>query len=189
MWIEFLEKREFCGISVSRPFLDLKSALVATELEFFSDTSLKSCLGFRARFQKQWTFGQWPTNFITKYSPSIEYAELFALLVAIYVWSPFLRNQRVIIFCDNQAVVAMVNNITSKCKNCMVLIRKLVLWSLQFNFRVFMKYIKLADNEVADSLSQLDFDCFSYLAQEKHLDPMPQPLPDELWPIEKLWMF
>ena len=54
--------------------------------------------------------------------PSIQYLELFALVAAVLAWISRFQNRSVTIFCDNQSVVAMVNNTTSKCINCMTLI-------------------------------------------------------------------
>ena len=67
-------------------------------------------------------------------------------------WGDLLVNTRVVIFCDNQSVLEMVNNTTSICKNCMYLLRLLVLNNLRFNRRISVKYVKSADNILADSL-------------------------------------
>ena len=175
-------------MSVSRPYIDLETQVTAAELAFFSDASLNPKFGIGARVDKEWLYGQWPEGFILGKKPSIEYAELFALVIAVFVWAPKLKNHRVIIFCDNESMVSMVNKTTSSCKNCMILIRKLVLKCLQFNFRLFGRHLVGALNEVADSLSRLDFKHFDKLAHELHLKNMPQDLPMDLWPVTKVWM-
>lgn len=63
----------------------------------------------------------------------IDFKELYALAVAVKLFSPLLANKRVRILCDNQAVVAMVNNSCSSCRLCMILIRMITLTSLIFN--------------------------------------------------------
>ena len=185
VWKRFLDEKRFTA--VCRPFVDLSNSISATTLNFYSDASLSLELGFGATYNDQWTFGQWPKGFINDFKPNIEYAELYAFLVVVYIWSSQLSNKRVVIFCDNQAVVAMVNQTTSGCKHCMTLIRRLVLRSLEFNFRVFATYVRLEDNEIADSLSRLDFTRFIKLAKEKGLRGMPEKLPEELWPVMKIW--
>ena len=75
-------------------------------------------------------------DFIKKYDPSIEYLELVALCARIFTWVEQLKDCRIQIFCDNQAVVSMVNNMTLGCKNCMVLLRLLVLHNLYYKRRV-----------------------------------------------------
>ena len=186
VWMKFLNTNQIT--TVSRPFIDLDTMLRATTLQFYSDASLNAELGFRAQYEKEWTYGQWPPAFVKREKPSIEYVELFGLVVAAFIWADKLRNKRVLVYCDNQTVVTIVNNTTSSCKNCMVLIRLLVLKSLQCNFRLFAQYIRSKDNEVADSLSRLDFVRFNRLAHKLKLNNTPQPLPNELWPATKIWV-
>ena len=83
----------------------------------------------------------WEPGYIELLEPSIDYLELFAVAVAVSLWAHKLQNRRVIIFCDNTAVVGMINKNASPCKNCMVLIRKAVLISLRFNVRIFATYV------------------------------------------------
>ena len=54
-------------------------------------------------------------------NPSIEYLELFALAAGLLTWrdEPELKNRQITIFCDNQAVVDMINDMSSKCGKCM----------------------------------------------------------------------
>ena len=84
--------------------------------------------------------------------------ELFAVLVGVLNWLKLFKNMKIILFCDNEAVVNMINNSSSKCKNCMVLIRMLVLEGLVCNTRVFARYVKSKDNDKADALSRLQWD-------------------------------
>ena len=120
--------------------------------------------------------------------PSIEYLELVALCIGVITWgdSPKLRNCRVIIFCDNQAVMHMVNKCTSKCKNCMVLIRRLVLDGLKINRRVFVKFVPSKKNYLADCLSRLKLKAFKEAApyMRKHPDTATR----SIWPISRLWI-
>ena len=119
---------------------------------------------------------------------SIEYLELLAICMGIFCWSEELRNWRIITFCDNQSVVVMVNQTISSCKNCMILIRKLVLRCLEFNIRVFCKWIKGAQNYRSDFLSRMKLQEFwSFVC--KHAiatDAEPTRLNKDLWPASKL---
>ena len=76
VWVSFLEGIPSLRETVARPFIDVTSPFQATTLEFFSDASLNFDLGFGARYEKEWTFGQWPQGFIAECKPSIKYAEL-----------------------------------------------------------------------------------------------------------------
>ena len=132
-------------------------------LDFFTDPSASPVLGFGCYYNKRWTFSQWITSFIRKYEPNIEFLELFALLVATFTWSNRLRNMRFTVFCDNEAVVTMVNNQTQMQK-LHDIVKKLIKRELQFNMRVFAKHVFGKFNEIADSLSRLQFKCFHQVA-------------------------
>ena len=78
----------------------------------------------------------------------------------------------------------MVNNTTSSCKNCMVLIRLLILKGLTQNVRIYAKYIRSKDNIESDLLSRLKIDAFLKLDD---WDREPTPPPSKMWPIMKIW--
>ena len=185
VWSYFLNNattRRIC-----RPFIDLGQSISATTLDFFTDISKSESKGFGCVFGPNYTWGKWPTDFIKSCDPSIEYLELYTLCVGILVWSEKMKNTRVIVFCDNQAVVQMVNNYSSSCKNCMVLIRKIVLDNLVKNRRLFVQYVRSSDNIRADSLSRMDFIRF-FKHSPQSINFAPEKLPDELWPIHKIWL-
>ena len=123
------------------PFLDFGTTWSAQQISMFSDASKGVDHGFGRIYQNSWVFGQWPKAFIENCNPSIEYLELFGVLVTVTNWLHRYRNKRVVLFCDNQAVVAMINNNTSSCKQCFILIRMLVLLSMELNARVLARYI------------------------------------------------
>ena len=91
--------------------------------------------------------------------------------------------------CDNISVVGMIWKNSSGCKHCMQLIRKLVLFSLKNNTRVFVKPMGGIRNEISDSLSRLQFHRFNKLCHQKKLsmDKYPTPLSPDLWPASKFW--
>ena len=174
-WEKILSQPE----AVSRPFMDFKTVLQADVLDFYTDASGNAKLGFGCVFADSWTFGQWEENFIIENKPSIDYLELYAVTVAIDLWAPRLENRRVVIFCDNQAVVGMINKSASPVKNCMVLIRHTTLTSIQHNVRFFPKYVKSAENTRADALSRLDFKCF-WNNSGKTTNSLPTLIPEKL---------
>ena len=126
VWLIFLQRRQHDKLVLCRPFIDLSKTINAQKINFYSDASLCKTLGFGAVFQDSWIYGAWGSEFIEDQSPSIEFLELFALCAGVLTWSENLINTRVIVFCDNQAVVQIVNNMTSKCPKCMKLVRILV---------------------------------------------------------------
>ena len=168
-----------------RPFVDIQAMKFADQLNFFTDSSANEKLGFGCVFRNRWTFSQWEPGYIKTYAPSIAYLELYALCVGIFTWRNLLKNCRIVVFCDNQSVVEMVNNLSSRCGNCMHLLRLLVLAGLKDNRRVFVKYIRSVDNKQVDYLSRMKLKSFFQVSPEatsKH----PEPLPQNLWPASKL---
>ena len=111
---------------LNQPFVDLHRFQTSETLNFYTDSSANADLGFGCIFGKRWFFGRWEPGFVADKKLSIEYLELAALCMVVLTWSDLLCNTRIVIFCDNQAVMHMVNNSTSRCKNCMVLLRALI---------------------------------------------------------------
>ena len=183
-WLTFLSYPSiFC-----RPFLDY-SDYSAQELDWYSDSSRNFKLGFGCVFGMKWAHGRWD-EFVEHVQPSIEYLELFAVAVSVLLWAKHIQNKRVFLFCDNMSVVYMLNNSTSSCKNCMVLIRIIMLESVKQNVRIFAKHVRTDLNGPSDALSRLQFDRFYRLtaAEGKVMEPVAELLPGSIWPISKIWM-
>ena len=113
--------------------VDLSKTISATQINFYSDASTAVSLGFGCVDNDRWIFAQWEQGFIEQYSPSISYLELYALCTGIFTWQSELRDCRIVVFCDNQGAVEMINNLTSNCEKCMKLIHMLVLNGLKYN--------------------------------------------------------
>ena len=101
---------------MNRKMMDLNIFVTSVQLKFFTDASAGEKLGFGCVFNNRWAFGQWEEGFIKKSKPSTEFLELYALCVGLITWQELLADCRIIIFCDNIAVVNMVNNLSSSCK-------------------------------------------------------------------------
>ena len=182
-WLTFLRHPScYC-----RDFMDFTTDR-GSEEDFFSDASKNPDLGMGAKCQSSWMWMQWDGSFIKLKDPSIEYLELYALTAAVIAWLPRYKNRCITIFCDNQSVVAMINNTASSCKNCMVLIRLIVLQSMIHNVRLFAKYIPSKENLVSDCLLRLKFDLFEKYKVEMNLEEERTPIPDNIWPMSKLWI-
>ena len=135
VWLTFLAN--YRNQAICRPMVDLNKVRMATEIKFYSDASTNPKLGFGAIFGQRWISEQWGPGFIVEKEPSIGYLELFALTAALLTWGHHIINDRIVIFCDNMSVVNMINNCTSNCKNCMYLLRLIMLNNLIYNRRVF----------------------------------------------------
>ena len=173
---------------VARPFMDFNTQLTSIDIDMYSDASRNPELGFGAYCGPDWCFGQWDSSFIKTQQPSIEYLELFAVAVAIMNWIKFFKNKRILLYCDNQAVVHMINGTTSSCGQCMVLLRLIVLEGLLHNVRISARYVKTKNNGKADALSRLDFKRFHKLTENQNMNRDPSNIPEMIWPIEKIWL-
>ena len=184
MWIDFLDNYSQ-RITLCWLFIDLKKFESSETLFFYTDSSANKRLGFGGVFGYRWLFERWEPGYIAANKPSIEYLELAALCIVVITWGQYLTNTRIVIFCNNQAVVHMVNNSTSRCPNCMILLRMLVKDGLIHNRRIFVKYVTSKDNYLSDCLSRMKIQQFKTAApwMRNELDK-PTPL---LWPLSKLW--
>ena len=183
VWWEFLQEPEV----YYRPFVEYNIRLSAQEIDFYMDASRNPKLGFGGKCEKSFMFSQWSYNFIKKYNPGIEYLELFALTAGVLAWGSRFASKQIILFTDNEGVKHMVNNTSAKGKNCMVLIRILVLFQMKHNMRIYAKHVPTKLNGVADSLSRLQFNRFDRLIKPESRDDHVTPIPQEIWPMEKIW--
>ena len=189
VWLEFLEA--FNKTTLCRPFVDLNETTSAEVLGFYSDATAKDVFGYGCVYNNEWTYNKWEPGFIKRYEGSIniEFLELFALCTGIFTWINHFTNHRIIVFCDNQSIVSMVNNMTSGCKFCMMLIRELTLKCLKANLRVFARHVKEVRNILSDSLSRQDLPHFFRHAASINwkLNDSPTETSSELWPLSKFW--
>lgn len=166
LWQEFLKN----PVNVSRPFLDFLPAKGVETLVLASDASLNKSLGFGGHFtrvkdtglQTSWFSQKWPRNFIDQSQCLIEVAELYGVCMAVTIWIDELQGRRVVVWCDNQAVVQMVNKSSSSCKRCMFLLRHLTLLCMSKSCRVFCRYVSTKQNWRADLLSRMGVRSFRH---------------------------
>ena len=85
----------------------------------------------------------------------------------------------------------MINLTTTSCKNCMVLIRIIVLKGLIENVRVFARDVKGVNNGIADSLSRLKYRQFYKLCRQENrtVEKLASKVPDAIWPMDKIWKY
>ena len=186
MWKSFLEHPSV----YSRSFLDMDKELTAEDISMFSDASANSQLGCGGISESDYYITQWNETFINTNKPSINYLELYAVTVAVRLWIHKFQNRNIFLFCDNMSVVQIINNNSSKCKNCMVLIRIIVLQGLLHNVSINAKHVPGVSNCYSDYLSRLQYNKFRKLAREekKYFKGRPSQIPEDLWPMDKLWL-
>ena len=167
-WALFLEN--FNGVS-----LLLNDQWQSSEkLELFTDAS---GLGFAGLLQGQWFQGRWPP-FWQQFHIAIK--ELFPIVLALRLWPNSLKDQRLLVLCDNEAVVHVINNQTSKDKDLMSLIRQLTVALMNNNLILRAKHVPGKLNIIADALSR--FQDTPELRQQYGLEPLPSVILPELLP-------
>ena len=70
----------------------------------------------------------------------------------------------------------------------MVLIRLIVLEGLRWNVRIFARHVRTDENDIADSLRRLQWCRFKCLTKDMNMDVEPTQIPDEIWPMQKIWL-
>ena len=144
-------------------FLDSR-VTSSRDLQLYTDAA--STIGFGGFFNGKWFQGRWPPNLLINKSKgiSIEWQELFPIVIACALWYPHFSGKRLQFWCDNQSVVAIINSGHSKAPRVMDLVRFLVLISMKHNFMVKARHVPGAHNEIADALSRFQVQRFRELA-------------------------
>ena len=180
VWDRFLDHPQvFC-----RPFIRT-GKFYSSDIDMYSDAS--GIIGCGAYCDQEWTFCKWNEAFLKQKKPSIEYLELYGLTVGVLLWIGKFKNRNICLFCDNESVKHMVNNLSAHCPNNMFLIRLIALETMVHNVHVTVKHVKSKDNEKADALSRLQFDRFSRLAGD-YMNKFPTEMPSCIWLVEKIWI-
>lgn len=187
VWVNFLRH----GNAVSRPFVDFDGDNFV-DIPFTSDAAKSPLLGYSACYWDKtvnklyYCFNRWDSGFLETFDPSVQFLELYALTVGILLFSAKLKNSRVRIWCDNQAVIQIVNKGASSCKHCMILVRVITLTALFNNTRYQVEYLKSEDNVWSDYLSRMKEDKF--LAEvPANVEPVELNTPSELLPVAKFY--
>lgn len=170
VWKEFLQDFNGRSLMLSKAWVDSEA------LALYTDAAANS--GYGAFFEGHWVSGSWPNNWLLQDAPDITVKELFPIVLALQLWARQFTNQKVIMFCDNQAVVQIINKQSSRSPVVMSLVRLLVLTCLQCNVLFRAKHIPGYTNCMADCLSRGQLIKFRSLAPtaDRHPTPVPNTL-------------
>ncbi len=166
MWLTFLDS--YNGVSIIRQ----RPITPSTSVKLFSDASK---LGFGATYGSDWVQGEWSQ---ACKSLNIAVLELYPILHIVQLFGHKLASSSVLFYCDNQAIVQVINKQTSKDKHIMKLLRPLVLLLLQHDIRFKATYIPTHDNILADAISR--FQETPHFLQCYGMKPSPYPVPASL---------
>ena len=117
--------------------------------------------GYGAVYNTECFFGAWPKSWL-KYN--ILVLELYPIVAAVAVWGSKWKNKKICFFTDNEALVAIINKQSSRERQAMTLLRKLVLYCLKSNIYFIAKHVPGSNNVLANKLSRLQSALFRQLA-------------------------
>ena len=127
---------------------------------------------------KLWCFGPWPEHWKLF---NIIILEFYPIVLSVLLWGPLMRNQRILFYTDNAALVDIINKTTSRDPTIMVLVRQLVLACLKFNIFSRAQHVPGVHNTLADALSRLQVSKFKELAPAG-VQALPIVIPSHLMP-------
>ena len=122
--------------------------------------------------EREWFQLRWPE---TSQELHITVKELAPIVLAAAVWGKEWKGKCVMSYCDNAAVVAIINKGDSKEPEAMHLVRCLAFLKAKF---LVSSHIKGINNELADTLSRDNVHYF--LLHYLQAQPTPTHLPPEL---------
>ena len=166
-WLKFAS--QWNGIAF---FLD-PAWTPAHQFQLFTDAA--GNLGYGAYWNGWWFSQPWPAHLSSR---SIEWKELYAVVMACETWGEQWSGKRLLFHCDNEAVVHVWKSGRSRCPDLMDLVRALFYVAAHNNFNVLIRHIPGVDNSIADALSRLQMSRFRSLAP--HANPLPSHTPVEL---------
>ncbi|RLJ22836.1 hypothetical protein DJ031_00175 [bacterium endosymbiont of Escarpia laminata] len=164
VWLEFLQ--HFNGKAF---FLD-ENFLTGDFLQLHTDAA--GGIGYGALYGTEWFCGLWP---VAWRSHNVAVLELYPIVAAVHVWGNAWENKSVCFFTDNEALVPIINNQTSREPHIMALIRPLVLACLRFNINFAARHIPGRFNILADKLSRSQVGDFHELAPWANTSPVDIP--------------
>ena len=137
-------------------------------------------LGFGGTFGNHWFYCAWPRKFLDP-SISINYKELFAIVVAFEMWGHLFRHKQIIFYTDNKIICDLWKSLSPKTPELMHLLRYFYFRVYKFECNVLLRHIPGKHNIYADMLSRLQVERF--LQAMRTADRTPTPIPPVVWSI------
>ncbi|XP_062383578.1 uncharacterized protein LOC134071030 [Sardina pilchardus] len=152
----------------------------SVSLKLFTDAA--PSLGFGGLYNDLWFAEKWSDEFLAFSSDAVSSAlfELYPIVVSCVLWGKEWSRKRILFFCDNEAVVAIINKGRSRCPKIMSLLRRLTWQSVIHNFVVNASHVPGYINVEADALSRLRFQEFQRLCPSASKVSTPCPKFSEL---------
>ena len=129
------------------------------------------------RFQHPWLGAYWSGRWLqAHWSPDqigrdIAWKELFAIASAVNTWGHHWPQKKVLVHCDNHAIVDMWKKGSTDCSQVMALVRMLYFCATQHNIPIIVTHIDGTNNCIADALSRFQVQRFHRLDPEAANNP------------------
>ena len=164
MWSKFLS--DWNGVSF---FLD-DDITLAADINLYTDATDKS---FGGIFNNAWFQGYFPEDLFREQT-SMALFELYPIVMACQMWgSAWWCKKRILINCDNESTVFIINKGRSKIESIMKFMRKLTFIAASNNFVIHAKHVPGKDNNIADAISRFQVSRFRSLAPWADQHPLP----------------
>ena len=147
------------------------------DLWFFTDAS---DVGMGGVLGNNWFSVGWPRGFSADCC-STNFQEIFAIFTAVTIWGSELCNKQILIYCDNETVVTVVNSGTCKNNRIMDVVRGIFFVCAKNNISLFAEHVPGVENEMADALSRLQVERFARLHPTARKTST--PVPRSVWTI------
>ena len=157
-WLQFLPT--WNGVSIVADDIWNNSS----KLQLFTDASDTAVSAY---FNGQWCILPYELEMSYLREMSINFGELFAIIMAMCTWGNILAGTKILLFCDNLSVCQIINSGVSKNVDIMKLVRTLFFVCASFSIECRAVHISSFHNAIADSLSRLDFIRFKLLTLNK----------------------
>ncbi len=140
-WHIFLES--WNGVSMQP-----HSSLELTIHHIYTDAT--GSFGCDAIWGTQWLLYVWPRSFGQK---AIATQELLPIIMACMMWGPWWKDSQVVVHCDNQATVCVINSGYSRDKDMMHMMRCLFFIRAYWGIHVRAEHIPGEQSTLADAVS------------------------------------
>ena len=108
--------------------------------------------------------------------------ELYACAVAIATWAPNLNGNCLRIFMDSKHAKAAIMCKRDKNALRMSLVRYITVMGMKYKFSFFVEWLPSKSNDLADSLSRMQFQRFNTLCSENNMNfEFVEPVFDDFW--------
>lgn len=105
----------------------------------------------------------------------ITFLETIPVLLAVYLWGNMLQGKKIVLSIDNEGLVSVINRQTSRSKRLMILVREFVLTCMKLEICFKAVHITSKCNNIADSISRMQWTRFKQVAPWAAENPEPIP--------------